>query len=58
MKTRISYPLSPETCAEYKTALAKVKVKQEEQGAKVVAVELKEIKPGQFAGVIVMEVEV
>ena len=57
MKTRISYPLSNETCAEYKAAIAKVRKKQDKEGAKVVDVDVKEVKPGQFAGVIVLEIE-
>jgi hypothetical protein len=58
MKIRISYPLSAETCPEYEAAIEKVRKRQQDEGARVVDVEIKEIKPGQFAGVIVLEVGV
>ena len=56
MEIRISYALSEETKAEYEAALEKVRKKQD--AAKpytVVDVEIQEVAPGQFAGVIVMD---
>ena len=58
MKIRISYPLSTQTTPEYRAAIDKVRKKQTDNDAKVVDVEIAEIEPGQFAGIIVLEVEV
>ena len=58
MQVRISYALSKETRPEYEAALAKVQKKKDKNRAKVVDVEIQEVAPGQFAGVIVLEVSV
>jgi hypothetical protein len=56
MEIRISYALSQETRAEYEEAIEKVRKKQ---GAakpyQVIDVEIQEVAPGQFAGVIIMD---
>lgn len=54
MEVRISFPLSKETDPDYKKALKEVE-ESKKHGGKVVDVERRQVGPGQFEGIIVME---
>jgi hypothetical protein len=54
MRVRIVYALSTETRPEYEKALAQVNTSKK-LGGRLVDIRIEEVRPGQFAGVIVME---